>query len=89
MSRRIVGNLMTPDGSPLANVTLSIVATQNESVAILKSARFSFTTGAAGEYDETLVDGTYRVMLDYNNSIQTIGEIIVEAGPDTTLEALL
>ena len=89
MSRRLVGTLLKPNGAALANAKITLVATRNEVSSVLKSTQFQFTTNASGQYDEIVLDGLYSVVLDYDGSSLKVGKVTVEAGADTSLEALL
>lgn len=85
MTGRISGILINPDGSPLANTQVTITSVRNKAPSMLERNQFSFVTGDAGEYDEILEPGYYKVTSHKNE----LGEISILSDTDTNLPALL
>ncbi len=89
MTKRIVGTIINPDGSPLSNTPFKLVTKQNNSPSLTRYNQFTFSTDSNGAYDEVLEPGYYRVTLFRNNKEEYLGDISFTSGTDTTLPTLL
>ena len=91
MSRRLVGTLTDPSGTPLAGWTLAICAMRNLTPSVPIGSRESIVLGAGGAYDVIVDDGLYLALLYSPGSLtpRRLGLLLVEPGTDIGILALI
>lgn len=91
MSRRLIGTLTDPSGTPLAGWTLAIDALRNLTPSVPIGARESVLLDAAGAYDVVIDDGLYMALLYFPNNPnpRRLGSLLVEPGSDIDILTLI
>lgn len=96
MSRTVTGTLLLPNGQPMANARIFFTAKRTEAVSIVEGVNAFFDTDNDGDYNQVVVDGWYSVSIEWQADAAgatvrrwTLGNAVVEAGANTTLEALI
>lgn len=94
MSRLVAGTLLLPDGTPMAGASIYFTAKRTEPDAIVKGIDAFFKTNSTGIYSQEIENGWYTVTIEYQLSGTyprrwTLGEVVIEDGPATTLNALI
>lgn len=94
MSRLVAGTLLLPDGTPMAGAAVYFTAKRTEPDAIVKGIDAFFKTNSSGVYSQEIENGWYTVTIEYQLSGTyprrwTLGEVVIEDGPTTTLNALI
>lgn len=91
MSRRLIGTLTDPSGTPLAGWTLAIDALRNLTPSVPIGARESVVLDAAGAYDVVVDDGLYMALLYFPGSPnpRRLGSLLVEPGSDIDILTLI
>jgi hypothetical protein len=96
MSRVVAGTLLLPNGQPMANASIYFTAKRTEPVSIIEGANTFFLTNNAGVYNQSVVNGYYAVSIEYIADASgaytrrwQVGDVFIEDGPTTTLEALI
>lgn len=94
MSRLVAGTLLLPDGTPMAGAAVYFTAKRTEPDAIVKGIDAFFKTNSSGVYSQEIENGWYTVTIEYQLSGTyprrwALGEVVIEDGPTTTLNALI
>src|SRR5690554_7412398 len=94
MSRLVAGTLLLPDGTPMAGASIYFTAKRTEPDAIVKGIDAFFKTNSTGIYSQEIENGWYTVTIEYQLSGTyprrwSLGEVVIEDGPTTTLNALI
>lgn len=96
MSRTVTGTLLLPNGQPMANARIFFTAKRTEAVSIVEGVNAFFDTDNDGDYSQVIVDGWYSVSIEWQADAAgstvrrwQLGNAVVEAGANTTLEALI
>ncbi|HTF85297.1 MAG TPA: hypothetical protein VL987_12005 [Cellvibrio sp.] len=96
MSRTVTGTLLLPNGQPMANARIFFTAKRTEAVSIVEGVNAFFDTDNDGDYSQVIVDGWYSVSIEWQADAAgatvrrwPLGYAVVEAGANTTLEALI
>jgi hypothetical protein len=94
MSRLVAGTLLLPDGTPMAGASIYFTAKRTEPDAIVKGIDAFFKTNSTGIYSQEIENGWYTVTIEYQLSGTyprrwALGEVVIEDGPTTTLNALI
>lgn len=83
------GTLLLPNGTPLANANIILIADRNEGANIVKGVSSEFSTNASGVYSQSVEPGLYSVKLEYQQRSRTLGKIFIDPTTNSSLEVLL
>ena len=91
MSRRLIGTLTDPSGTPLAGWTLTLDARRNAAPSVPIGASESVVLDESGGYDLLITDGLYMALLTApGDTIQRrIGLFLVATGADIDVLTLI
>lgn len=90
MSRRLIGTLTDPSGTPLAGWTLLLDALRNQPPGVPIGARESVVLDSAGGYDITVADGLYLAQLSSPiNVSRHLGSLLVAPGADVDILTMI
>ncbi|GAB2191782.1 hypothetical protein MAH1_33900 [Sessilibacter sp. MAH1] len=83
------GTLLLPNGTPLANANIILIADRNEGANIVKGVSSEFSTNASGVYSQLVEPGLYSVKLEHQQRTRTLGKIFIDPTTNSSLEVLL
>lgn len=83
------GTLLLPNGAPLANANIILIADRNEGANIVKGVSSEFSTNASGVYSQSVEPGLYSVKLEHQQRTRTLGKIFIDPTTNSSLEVLL
>lgn len=91
MSRRLIGTLTDPSGTPLAGWTLILDARRNSAPTVPLGSRESVVLDVAGGYDMLITDGLYMALLTApGDTVQRrLGLFLVASGTDIDILTLI
>ncbi len=83
------GTLLLPNGTPLANANIILIADRNEGANIVRGVSSEFSTNASGVYSQSVESGLYSVKLEHQQRTRTLGKIFIDPTTNSSLEVLL
>lgn len=91
MSRRLIGTLTDPSGTPLAGWTLIIDARRNSAPTVPLGSRESVVLGVSGGYDLIIGDGLYMALITApGDTVQRrLGLFLIAPGTDIDILTLI